>query len=61
MALDGNTADLVVGMVNINCPACGELLTVDVLVESVSTVNGAYLNVAFQKVSPSHRCTGRRT
>jgi len=56
---DGTTAPLVVGMVNINCPACGELLEVDVRVASVATRGGSYLEVEFQTESPSHLCAGR--
>lgn len=61
MAHDGNAAPLVVGMVTINCPACGEPLEVDVRVASVSTVGGAYLTVEFQPDQPMHRCVGRRS
>lgn len=60
MSHDGTAAPLVVGMVNINCPACGDVIQVDVRVESVSTKNGSYLEVAFQGETPTHRCAGRR-
>lgn len=55
------TAPLIVGLVDINCPACGELIHTDVRVLSVSTQNGSYLDIEFQKETPTHTCTGRRT
>lgn len=58
---DGTTAPMMVGMVNVNCPACGSLLDVDVLVESVSTKGGSYLTVNFQQERVQHQCVGRRS
>lgn len=58
---DITTAPMIVGMVDINCPACGELIHTDVRVLSVSTKNGSYLEIEYQKESPTHRCVGRRT
>lgn len=58
---DGATASGVVGMVHINCPACGELIEVDVAFANLSTLNGAYITVTFQDQTPQHRCAGRRS
>ena len=51
---------MMVGMVNINCPACGELLAVDVRVKSVSSKGDSFLIVTYQNEAPEHRCAGRR-
>lgn len=61
MANDGTTAPLVVGMVQVNCPACGELVTCDVRVGGVATKGGSYLVISFQDETPEHRCAGRRS
>lgn len=58
---DGTTAAGVVGMVFINCFACGEPVETDVAVESIGTKGGSYLTVQFRLASPTHHCTGRRS
>lgn len=60
MAHDGSAAPMIVGMVHVHCPACGQPVEVDVRVSKVDTQNGAYLRVAFQDEAPEHRCVGRR-
>ena len=54
-------AKMLVGMVNVNCPACGSILQVDVRLKAVTTVNGSYLHIEFQDENPDHSCVGRRT
>lgn len=54
-------AKMLVGMVGVNCPACGEVLHVDVRLKAVTTKNGSYLLVEFQDETPDHSCVGRRS
>jgi hypothetical protein len=57
---DTLTARMVVGMVNVHCPACAEAIPVDVRLRSLETDNGSYVTVNFQTETPAHSCVGRR-